>query len=223
MKVLVLFLSCLLLSSVAHASDQATPEDLLRWFNNEGDSRTAEVNEGELQFLSLPPGKPVLHSINDLHIDENSIENGWVKLHQCYQHLDAVPSAEVVYRYKQIRHLKLDSFKKIGTARVVGQSVQLKHVGKHAELCVRAEVRIFYQNPDGSFSLMNGPFHRKFLDGYYPYHVTLNIHYPARWLGFLGTKPVSQPGFKVTRKKNLVQIESLFEGILNTETLFRVR
>ena len=179
------------------------------------------VSAGELKFLTQPPQKPVLHSLNVLTVRQDSIENGWVLLEQCYRHLDAVPDAEVVYRYKSMRDLKITSHRNIESALVQGQSVQLKNITANAELCIEAEARIFYANANGSFSLVNGPFHRKFLDGYFPYHVTLKILYPAHLLKVVQTRPEEQAGFKIEHSENTMHIESYFQGMLDTEIIFR--
>jgi hypothetical protein len=215
-----LFVLLFALGSPLSADEVMTPEQLDKWFNSDDEASAAQVSEGALQFIS-PPEKPVLHSINTLTIDENSIDNGWVGLAQCYRHLDAVPVAEVVYRYKQMRGLQITATHNIGSAQVKGQSVQLRDVLRDAELCIRAEVRIFYQNPDQTYSLVNGPFHRRFLDGYYPYHVTLNIHYPGQRLQLEKTRPAAQSGFEVKQAANSLVIDSHFEGALNTEIFFR--
>jgi hypothetical protein len=208
------------LASSLSADEVMTPEQLEKWFNSDDEASTEQVSEGALQFISAPE-KPVLHSMNTLTIDENSIDNGWVGLAHCYRHLDAVPVAEVVYRYRQMRGLRITATHNIGSAQVQGQSVQLKDVLRDAELCIMAEVRIFYQNPDQTYSLVNGPFHRRFLDGYYPYHVTLNIHYPGKRLTLEKTTPAAQTGFEIKQAANSLVIDSHFEGALNTEIIFR--
>lgn len=217
-----MLLICLLLVMAVNSwAQQTTPEEMQRWLEDEGDSHIDEVNEGQLRFLHSEPARPALHSINKMTISGNSIEQGWVELRQCYRHLAAVPRAEVVYKYKQMRNMKLLSYRNIRQARIVGQSVQLRNVGRDAELCIEAEIRNFYQNSDGSFSLVNGPFHRRFLDGFYPYRVSLEIRFPGEHLRFKRSRPTSQTGFVVKRGKNLLVIESLFEGILNTEVIFQ--
>jgi len=215
-KIILLFA----LTTSLLANDDMTPEQLDKWFNSDEEPLAAQVNEGELQFIPHPTNT-VLHSTNTLTIDANSIDNGWVGLAQCYKHLDAVPAAEVVYRYKQMRGLQITTTRNIGSAQVKEQSVQLEDVLRDAELCIKAEVRIFYQNPDQTYSLVNGPFYRKFLDGYYPYHVTLNIHYPEKQLVLKKTIPAAQPGFAVQQTTNSLTIDSHFEGMLNTEIIFR--
>lgn len=215
-----IFILLFSLVSSLSADEAMTPEQLEKWFNSDDEASTEQVSEGTLRFIP-PPKKTVLHSINTLSIDENSLDNGWVSLAQCYKHLDAVPVAEVIYRYRQMRNLQITATHNIGSAKLQGQSVQLRDVLSEAELCVAAEVRIFYQNPDQTYSLVNGPFHRKFLDGYYPYHVTLDIQYPGKQLVLERTQPATQMGFMVKQASNRLTIDSYFEGVLNTEIIFR--
>ncbi len=220
---LVVFLLGALLYGIpaAYATEGMTPDEQEKWFNEDEDFSPDQINEGELRFLLKPPEKPVLHSLNVLTVNQDSIENGWVLLEQCYKHLDPVPDAEVVYRYKSMRGLRVTSKRNIEAVLVKGQSVQLTNVTPKAELCIKAEVRIFYKNQDGTFSLVNGPFHRKFLDGYYPFHVTLKINYPSSLLKPVQTKPEAQAGFSINKSGNLILIDSYFEGILNTEIIFQ--
>lgn len=201
------------------AATAFTPEQEA-WLEDDSEQRARDVNEGELAFLPGPPDPAVLHSDSHLTITPQSLDTGWVDLEQCYRNLDAVPEMQVVYQYKQLRNLQLLSAKNIGKAWLEGQSVQMEDVGHDATLCIRAQVRIFYLNPDRTFRLVNGPFHRRFLDGYYPYRVTLRITYPAAQLEFLTTRPPAQPGFTVRHKRGEVAIEAWFEGILNTEVRF---
>ncbi len=198
-----------------------TQEELEKWFNEDESVSTDQVNEGELKFLPVPPKKDILHSINILSINQLSMKNGWVFLEQCYKNLDPVPRTEVVYSYKSMRNLNVSYKRNIESAVINGQSVQLIDISKKAELCIKAEVRIFYKNPDGTFSLVNGPFHRKFLDGYYPYHVTLKINYPSSRLKLIKIKPEPQPGFDISKLMNVIIIDSYFEGKLNTEIVFK--
>ncbi|MGW8228996.1 MAG: hypothetical protein ACWGOW_08845, partial [Gammaproteobacteria bacterium] len=138
-----------------------TPAGLENWFQHDEISSTEAISEGELRFLIEAPTKPILHSLNILTVYPTSLDDGWVDLSQCYDNLDPVAEAEVVYRYQSMRDLKIVNSKNIGAVLIKGQSIQLTEVKKGAKLCVSAKVRIFYSNPDGSYSLMNGPFHRK--------------------------------------------------------------
>lgn len=206
--------------SAIDANEAMTLDELDRWFEQEELTSTEAVSEGELRFLLEQPAKSVLHSLNKLTVFTTSLDDGWVALSQCYQNLDPVAETEVVYRYKSMRDLKIVGYKNIGAARIKGQSIQLMNVHKMAELCISAMVRIFYQNPDGSYSLINGPFHRKFLDGYYPYHLTLEVIYPGSRLKLKHTRPAEQPGFSVRKQNGKLLLDGFFEGILNVEIVF---
>jgi len=219
MRFIVLVLS--LLSLHLSADEGLTSDELEMWFNDEESFSPEQISEGELKFLPEPSKKQVLHSINILIVNQDSIENGWVLLEQCYKNLDPVSEANIVYRYKSMRGLRVISKHNIETALVKGKLVQLTNITQEAELCIKAEVRIFYKNSDGTFSLLNGPFHRKFLDGYYPYHLSLKLNYPSSLLKLIQTKPEAQAGFNIKKSDNGIFIDSYFEGMLNIEIIFQ--
>ena len=201
----------------------ALTKDDERWLNFEDNNDTSEVNEGSLVFIEKPEKNEVLYSINHLTINQSSIDDGWVKLHQCYRHLDILSATEITYQYNFIKDLKIVSKKNIKSAITKKQSIALTDIKAEAEICVSATVRIFYQNPDKTFSLVNGPYHRRFLDGFYPYHVSLIISYPGKNLKFLSTIPEQQNGFSVEKSVNKISIDTYFEGILNTEVRFKLK
>ena len=217
---LYLLLQCFLTMS-SLAAEEISSEELEQWFNDDADdeSRALAVNEGPLVFLKQATNKAVHHSSNTLHIDESSLKTGWVALSQCHAQLDAVAASQIVYRYQRLRNLSIVSTHGIQRAWVEGSSVQLSEVQKNARLCISAEVGILHSTPTG-FVLRNGPFHRQFLDGFYPMHVTLDIHYPESRLTIREIKPSPQPGFTVTHFSNRVLIDAWFEGKLNTEVHF---
>ena len=92
-----------------------------------------------------------------------------------------------------------------------------------ARLCIAAEVRILYALPDGRRVLRNGPFHRKFLDGYFPLHVSLQVRYPGNALRYLGISPQAQPGFAVAADHGRLSVDSWFAGELNIEISFSLQ
>lgn len=181
------------------------------------------VNEGELRFLSRPPAKRTPSVTNNIRIQASSLSNGWVDIDQCYEGLDPINAVEVVYRYNDMRDLKLLSSKNIQAATVDGQTVQLEKVGRNASLCVSLQARIFYKLKEDGFVLRQGPFERRFLDGYYPFHVLLNIVYPGELVSFAGSRPEPAPGFSVKQDVSTVVINAWFEGKLVTELFFTVR
>lgn len=212
----------LLVFSVLQAESAPTSEEMEKWFLSDELSPPSSSSDSQLSFIPTPKDKSTLHSINKITIIPKSIKTGWVALKQCYQHLDPVPEMEVVYGYKNMRNLKVVSYKNIEKVFIKGQSVQLENVQHSAALCVSAKVQIFYKNKDGSFRLVNGPFHRQFLDGYFPFHLTLKVTYPSNLLKFIGSKPESQPGFVVKHSNNTLLINSHFTGKLYTNINFKV-
>lgn len=192
-------------------------EDLDAWFNAKS---TAEVNEGQLTFLGTAPDKPVHHHQNRIRITEDSLASGWTELEQCHDNLDAVPRAQITFRAGYIRNLRLLESRAIGKAWVEGASVQLREVGTGARLCLAAQTRALNDSGSGYFTLNNGPYMRKFLDGYYPMQVSLKLEYPAGLLQIIDISPPEQTGFRVRQKAGMVNIDTLFEGELRTQVQF---
>ena len=217
------FLTLLFLFVFPALQAETTPsaDELEKWFMSDELEPPTQSSDSQLTFIASPTDKPALHSINEITISPQSIKTGWVDLMQCYQYLDPVPDMEVVYNYKTMRKLKIIKSKNIEQAYVKGQSVQLENVLKDAQLCIRTEVRIFYKNKDGSYKLVNGPFHRQFLDSYFPFHLTLKINYPSTQLEFISSKPKPQFGFVVKQSDNTLLIDSYFTGKLYTEITFK--
>jgi len=206
------------------ADTEPSREELEKWFESDDQEHPYidNISEGELRFLPRTPGKHVPTMVNKITILNASLETGWVNIHQCHEDLDPIAAVEVVYRYHQMRNLKIHSIKNIKHARVEGQSVQLEDVGKRASLCVSLQARILYKDGKRRFVLRNGPFERRFLDGYYPLHVQLDVHYPADDIRYVGSKPGAIPGFKVRKARASVFVETWFEGKLMTELMFEI-
>lgn len=214
--------SSLIFTSLTYAKEFLSPAELEKWFNSDDELPTAKVNDGELTFLTTKAKKETFHSVINIIVNQNSIDNGWVKLTQCYANLDPIHRTAIVYRNKFIKDLTVTSIENIKSAKVSGNKVLLQDVGGNASLCVSLNSRTFYQNKDLSFSLVNGPYHRKFLDGYYPYHLNLSIHYDSK-LKFKYSLPKSQAGFEVKQVPNSLLIDTLFEGRLKTEFRFNLK
>ena len=203
------------------ADTTPSANELEKWFMSDELTPPTKSSDSHLTFIPAPTDKPALHSINEITITPQSIKTGWVDLMQCYQHLDPVPEMEVVYNYKTMRKLTIVNSRNIEKAFLKGQSVQLENVQKNAQLCISTEIRIFYKNKDGSLNLMNGPFHRQFLDSFFPFHLTLKITYPSAKLKFISSKPKTQFGFVIKQSANTLLIDSYFTGKLYTEITFK--
>jgi len=201
----------------AYAVESAEQMCIEDWFNDDSDMSIEDVNEGELKFIVPVTEKNILHSEAELTITEKSLETGWVGLHQCYRNLDRIDKTDVVYSYKNIKQLKITSSGYIGEAKVDGQTIQLEDVSASAFICVQAEVKILEKISQDTFVLSNGPYYRRFLDGYYPYHVTVNISYPADRLKYIRISPAPQPLFEVMQQSGKLHVDTWFEGILQID------
>lgn len=204
-------------SSAAQASESwPFPDDDL-------EARIAEVSEGELILLEKVPDRPVHHHLNRIEIDTESLEQGWVGLQQCHTHLDPVDATQIVYHPARIRNIQIISVEQIEQVRIDGPSVQLTGIGRGARLCLQAESRALTRLGSDRFRLRNGPYMRRFLDGYYPMHVTLEITYPADALKLQDLRPIPGRAGNVQRTDGQVIWDSWFKGKLYTEFDFQRR
>jgi len=183
------------------------------WLNDDSEFDSLEVNEGELRFIAPLSDKSVLHSETILSITADSLKSGWVSMQQCYRNLDPVEKMDVVYKYQEISGLKITSIQKIQKVNIIGQKISLEGIARSAFLCVDAMVKILKQEKQ-FFYLSNGPYHRKFFDGYYPYHISLMVHFPANRIGLKQITPAPQPLFQPKLNAGQIMIDTWFEGIL---------
>ncbi|TNF89682.1 MAG: hypothetical protein JSU67_01935 [Gammaproteobacteria bacterium] len=193
------------------ASETRTDEN---WLEDDSDWNASQVNEGRLQFIAPMPGQSVLSSDTQLWLTENSLRNGWVDMQQCYRNLDAVSRTEVVYAYRDMKNLQVTRVDKVARSRVTARGVELQDVEKGARVCVRAEVKVLRRLTERTFAMQHGPYHRRFLDGYYPYHLSLTVHYPNREMRLERVEPEAQTGFELIENDDSLIIESWFEGEL---------
>jgi len=182
--------------------------------------RALRVNDGDLVFLGNPPAKAVHHHHNNIVIDRESLSSGWVAIHQCHDNLDVFDRVEIVFDATRVAELTVLNFAGIARAEVVGASVQLEGVRAGARLCIALRSRALW--PEGDrFELRNGPYMRKFLDGYYPMHVTMDVRFPPDLLRYTGVDPKPQTGFDVRNESGAVMLDAWFEGRLTTRVQFQ--
>ena len=196
-------------------------DDFAAWENEQERvrERIAAVNEGALEFLGTSPDGAVHHHAGRILIDAQSLEDGWVTLEQCHANLDQVAEAQILFSPERSRALTVASVRNIGRAYAEDSSIQLRGIGADSSVCVRLETRALHRIDEGVFELQNGPFMRRFLDGYYPLRVSLRIDYP-RDLELADYSPAEQPGFTVVASAGHVELEALFEGRLRTAFRF---
>jgi len=230
-KMAVPFAIGLLALSQLLSAAEFTPEQE-KWLESDSlEAPGSRVNEGELSFLPRPRDETIPYSKNVIvihpdsidpdSIDADSIDAGWISLKQCHHRLDSVPRLEIVYRYKHIRDLRIVEQRGIGDVRLVGQTVEMTDIERENRVCIEAEVQNLYSDDGWYFRLVNGPYHRQFLDGYYPYHVSLHIAYPPERLETVRTTPREQTGFDIDYQSGRIDIHAWFEGRLMIEVDFR--
>lgn len=209
----IIYLCCSQLSSLA-----ASPE--IEIWRDEIENKAFAVNEGDLVFLQPQADRAVHHHHNYIILPRTRFNDGWVYLRQCHEHIDQVPEAQVLFKKERVRDLTIVSLANITKAWVEDNSVQLRDVQPNAKLCISVFSKSLIANPDGTYILRNGPFMRRFLDGYYPMHVTMEVEMPPDCLQVLWIVPPQQDGFQVRIGHNRVSIETWFEGRLVTEIAF---
>lgn len=212
---------CLLLIATTSAlGNPSGQNDAETWFNSKSAS---EVNEGSLTFLTDHPARSIHHHQNKIRITPESLASGWTDLIQCHDNLDAVPRSQITFREGYIRELRVTESRSVGQAWIQGPTVQLRDVTAGARLCLEAQTRALKDMGNGFFNLFNGPYMRKFLDGYYPMQVSLSIEYPEKQLNIVDVSPPEQKGFAVMQKPGLLTINTVFEGELRTLIQFEYR
>ena len=148
-----------------------------------------EVNEGELRFLDHPPEAASHFHHTRLLITEQSLRDGWVRMYQCHSDLDKVDASQIVYPKERISNIKVLSSQNIGSVRVEGHTVQMKGIASGSKICLSADRRAL-SSEQGKYHLKLGPFIRRFLDGYYPMHVRVEVCFP-KTLQLMNSIPVS--------------------------------
>ena len=197
-------------------------DDAEAWLEQDDDSRALQVNEGSLDFIRDTQGHRVLQTRNWLTITPGSLQHGWVTLSQCQGNLDPVAAVEVVYRYHVLRNLRILSTRRIERAWVEQNSVQMEQVQEGGEVCIEAEVQVLKPDGEGGYTLQSGPFHRRFLDGYYPVQLDYRIQWPADRLRLESVSPQQQEGFTTSDQPGELRIDTLFEGRLTIAIRFSI-
>jgi hypothetical protein len=213
----------MLLACLPLACGAMTAEEAAAWFEDDSERRALAVNEGKLEFLAAAPAGRILQTRNRLTLTADSLADGWVRLDQCQENLDPVPALEIVYGYRKMRKLRIESFHAMERAWVEDGSVQMLGLLEGAKLCISAEVLVLQPAGEGRYEIRSGPFHRRFLDGYYPMQLDYSVIYPAGLLRVEAVQPGMQPGFAVTRQPGELQIDTLFEGRLTIRVMLRTR
>lgn len=208
-------ISLLLLLALLPSQTQAAMSEEEMFFKN-----ISEVNDGELKFLTQVPANPVHHHQNRITLTRDSLQSGWARLEQCHHHLDPVPDMQIVYSRDRIRNLTILRSENIGRTWVHENTVQMSQVTREASICISAETQALRPDGDKRFVLSNGPYMRRFLDGYYPMRVSLKVSIETPALRFADIVPLPQEGFVLTQSAQEVTYDAIFEGQLKTRIGF---
>jgi hypothetical protein len=203
-------IAALALPLTAGASDDPFDDDSL-W-----ETPGSGSNRGTLNFLGDTLDGRVHHHENQITVAASSLDDGWVSLRQCHRDIDRVSRAQILYNAATTRDIEIESQSNIEETWVEGASVQLRRIQPDAELCIRARSQMLKILDDGSYALENGPFMRRYLDGYFPMRVTVAVNWGDLGLTLARSEPESQPGFLVTESEHGVIIDATFEGRLTT-------
>lgn len=227
-RVVILFLLILThLNSLAYepTEEELTPEELEQWFESDSSyPGYIDTSAGaELKIIAPISDKLIPSSHTRLTITSDSLNSGWIGIKQCHDNLDPVPDAEVVYRFRAMRGLQITESSHIEKSWVEGQSVQLKNVERPARLCIEAEAQVLYKEEDGSYRLRYGSFQRKFLDGYFPYHVSLDVYYPEKMLVVSHIEPSPELEYSLAIEPGTLRADVWFTGRLSFEYRFEKR
>lgn len=152
------------------------------------EQKALEANEGELRLLEHPPQVASHFHHTRLIIDAQSLRDGWLTMYQCHSDLDKVSSSQIVYQPKRIDNIRVMSSRNIDAAWVEEHTVQMRGIAAESEICISAERRAL-EFENGVYYLRLGPFVRRFLDGYYPMHVRVEVSYPD-YLRLVSSSPV---------------------------------
>ena len=195
----------------------AASDDLDQSLFSDWEQQAERVNEGELQLLSGPLAEKVHEHINHIRINPQSLQTGWVELQQCHHNLDVVPALQITFTEGRVRNLVISSQHNVGAAWVAGHTVQLQNIEPGSRLCLSAET-LALRLAENKVWLVNGPYMRRFLDGFYPMHVQLRVDYPAKSLRYQNSSPVT---FEIQQPGQL-KLDVWFEGELRTRVGFTV-
>jgi len=225
LKLIIMAIGCSFVNNMQ--AREMTPAEQDQWLNSDEPIKSKKkINLGTLTLLSAKKYPSVMHSQNKIVITPESLKSGWVSLQQCYYNLDAFPKVDVVYKYRKMIDLKVLSYTKIAKAKLGSakdmKSVELTNVQKGGSLCVSAKVLSLIKTKHG-YQLSNGPFRRKYLDGYFPMKVSVEVQYPKKLLKVLKITPLKIINKNKKQKEGRIKLSALFEGELTTQVYFKKR
>lgn len=155
------------------------------FFEDDSFFQSLEVSRGTLNWVEPDKTLEQYALENRISLRPTSHQDGVVIFEQCHRHLDAISKIEVVYNDQTTSDLVVISTDKIQQAQAKDASVELIGVEKGAQVCIKGKSQTLTH--DGQqWQLKRGPYMRKFLDGYYPMHLTEVIDWQDSPLKLVG-------------------------------------
>ncbi|MBE0493708.1 MAG: alpha/beta hydrolase [Thiomicrospira sp.] len=156
---------------------------------------------------------------NQIDLNNQSLSTGWAKLTQCHYNLDPVARLQIVYHPEHTKNLIILEDHAIDVSWVEGKSIQMNGLQKGAKICVQADTYALTPQTNG-YKIERGPFMRKFLDGYYPLHVELQINWAGLPLEVSEIFPTPQTGVEVAFNGQSLRLGYWFRGELRPQVHF---
>lgn len=172
-----------------------------------------EIGDEKFEPITRPLRDPPFLHRKSIRVTPQSLSDGWVENAQCHAQFAKMPSLQIVFNPATTRAIEITEARGIGRAWVEGATVQLEQVGPDSRLCFRSNNRVLTAG-SGRYELKIGPFYYRYLDGYFPMQLELDIDYRDSNLRLLDISPDSGAGISIAKMPRGVRFESLFQGTL---------
>lgn len=189
------------------------------WFNDDWEERVEQLSEGELVWYKHAPAEATSRMTLDIRFKHASRLQGWLNVRQCHENLASVPAAQLVFEGRPVRALRIEETENIQRAVIDKNTVQLTAVGTAARICVSSEQRILHRLDEHHWAIVNGPFQRRFLDGFYPMQLKMNIFWPADRWRLMQSRPAKGPEIRTSRDH--LHMQAHFAGRLKMAFVFQ--
>ncbi|MFN4262762.1 MAG: hypothetical protein ACK4IT_03830 [Thioalkalivibrionaceae bacterium] len=176
---------------------------------------SARPSDARLVYLDAADSRQLHYHDNRLKITSSSLDDGWIEIQQCHRGLGPMPSGVIAFRDDRTRALKVVSSLDIETLEAREDRVVVRNAGSEAELCVALEMQLLEATAPGHWTLRNGPFQRRFLDGYYPMHVRIAVDWDGLDLRLTAASPEGADERTESNARGFT-FEARFEGVLRT-------
>lgn len=189
------------------------------WFDDDWEDRVDNLSEGELIWYKGTPREGTSLTSLSIRFLETSAREGWVEVGQCHSQLASAPAAQLIFDGRPVRKLRVEKVVNIKKVGIEGESVQLSGLKTGAEICVRSEQQVLHRLDKHHWALISGPFQRRFLDGYYPMQLELNVEWPEGQWRYMKIKPTDGPVVRTTDGQ--LHLQAHFSGLLKTALVFQ--